>query len=163
MTPNKEGRVEDLNKEVAIIKKAADATGCNCKPVKLDKLSTGKMRAQLIELQSTRGTMEGLTGASIASMSKPELLSAMRSALNNCPLCVSNECDCVRVGVQCSAEVCGCLRRGLNGEGQRCHNPEGSSIFDVDKVRDYRVKMLLSLGCFDALQGKARTRAATVV
>ena len=57
--------------------------------------------------------------------------------LKQCPLCVSNNCECVKLGIPCFAEVCGCIsKRGA--VSQTCDNPNGQIAFDPDEVLEYR-------------------------
>jgi len=125
--------------------------------VKLDKLSVTKMRAHLMAERSKTVLSE----AQVEALSKNDLTAALREVLKECPLCVANNCSCVATGVQCSAEVCGCLRRGGS---QTCRNPQGVSVFDPEKVREHRVRVLVSMGCAnpESASLSQRARAATM-
>ena len=49
-------------------------------------------------------------------------------------------------GIQCSAQLCGCLRSGYHpGEAQSCANPEGRDLYDPQRVKEYRLKILSDL------------------
>ena len=158
--------IADLNRDVRNIRATRDTTGCNCKALKADKLSVIKMKTEL----STHGHLVGICGkTSIDNLSKTELLSAVKDVLKLCVLCTENNCECVQLGVPCSAEViahevfvvsyflftansrlmikfdtllqvCGCLKHG-----KKCGNPEGMSIFDSAIVREYRRNILTDL------------------
>jgi hypothetical protein len=112
------------------LRQGRDDTGCNCRPVKVDKLSVTKMRAHLMEVRHKTGLSE----EAVEALNKAELTHTLKDVLKDCPMCISNDCACVALGVQCSAEVCHCLRRGLRGDAQSCNNPLGASIFDANKV-----------------------------
>jgi len=45
--------IAELNKELKAIQRSRDeGVGCSCKPVKVDKLSVGKMRSELLLLST---------------------------------------------------------------------------------------------------------------
>jgi len=72
-----------------------DKTGCSCKPVKIDKLSVGKIKSEL----SLHGHLIGLAREDVDKLTKAELTSKMREVLKNCPMCVASNCECVKLGV----------------------------------------------------------------
>ena len=81
----------------------------------------------------------------IDSLSKIDLISKTREVLKLCKLCTTHCCECVKQRVQCSAEVCGCLKNGFRpGFQQSCGNPEGLNIFDPDTVNIYRSHLISS-------------------
>lgn len=94
--------IADLNRDLRNIRATRDTTGCNCKALKADKLSVIKMKTEL----STHGHLVGICGkTAIDNLSKVELLSAVKDVLKLCVLCTENNCECVQLGVPCSAEV----------------------------------------------------------
>ena len=129
--------LSNLNREIKQIRTTRDQTGCSCKPIKVDKLSTGKMKAELL----SNGHLIGMEGINVDKLSKAELVSAVREVLKHVPMCVADNCECCRAGVGCFAEVCACIgKRGAHS--QRCLNPEGAIVFDPDLVMEYRNKFL---------------------
>ena len=125
--------LSNLNKELKSIRTTRDDTGCSCKPTKVDKLSNGKMKSELI----ANCHLIGMEKSEIESLSKVELTNKMKEMLKQCPLCVSNNCECVKLGIPCFAEVCGCIsKRGA--VSQTCDNPNGQIAFDPDEVLEYR-------------------------
>ena len=125
--------LSNLNKELKNIRCTRDQTGCSCKPMKVDKLSNGKMKSELIR----NCHLIGLDKGEVESLSKAELSNKMKEMLKECPICISNNCECVKLGIPCFAEVCGCIsKRGA--VSQICNNPEGQIVFDPDEVLDYR-------------------------
>lgn len=117
-------------------------TGCQCKPTKVDKLSIAKMKSELL----TRGHLVELTDKeAINRLSKTELITKTRELLKQCPLCVTNACECVLAEVACNAEVCGCIRKFNSTQSQPCANPEGSQIFEPEKVQLYRKSLLADI------------------
>ena len=164
--------IADLNRDLRNIRATRDTTGCNCKALKADKLSVIKMKTEL----STHGYLVGICGkTAIDNLSKTELVSAVKDVLKLCVLCTENNCECVQLGVPCSAEVgfqieffvsfifvfddslstkflipkkvCGCLKHG-----KKCGNPEGMSIFDSAIVREYRRNILTDLAAENQLR-----------
>ena len=125
--------IADLNKELQSIRASRDLTGCSCKALKLDKLSVVKMKNEL-----RRAGTEG--DEVIETLSKADLIDKVRVVLQQCELCTENNCECVVLGVSCSAEVCGCMKHG-----KRCANPEGQQIFVPKRVSEYRRQLLASV------------------
>ena len=94
--------IADLNRDVRNIRATRDSTGCSCKALKVDKLSVIKMKSEL----SLHGHLVGLCEKqSIEKLSKSELTTAVKDMLKLCVLCTENNCECVQLGVPCSAEV----------------------------------------------------------
>lgn len=125
--------IADLNKELQSIRASRDLTGCSCKALKLDKLSVVKMKNEL-----RRAGTDG--DEVIETLSKADLIDRVRVVLQQCELCTENNCECVLLGVSCSAEVCGCMKHG-----KKCANPEGQQIFDPKRVSEYRRQLLASV------------------
>ena len=93
--------ISELNKDIKSIRMTRDNTGCSCKATKMDKLSVGKMKSELL----THGHHIGITTTEqIETFSKIELTAKTREMLKYCNLCVTDSCECVRLGVGCSAE-----------------------------------------------------------
>ena len=94
--------IADLNRDVRNIRATRDSTGCSCKALKVDKMSIIKMKAEL----SAHGHLVGICGKdSIEKLSKTELTSTVKDVLKLCLLCTANNCECVQLGIPCSAEV----------------------------------------------------------
>jgi hypothetical protein len=151
----------EVNKELETIRQSRDQSGCNCKPMKVDKLSFGKIKSLL----SARCSDIGLAADQINTLTKPEANDWMRKLIKICPICVAGGCSCISLEMECSAELCGCLRRiGSSGSrcnrsdsvdsteadgsqipDNRCGNGFGQAIFDPDVVDQYRKSVLTSL------------------
>ncbi len=126
--------IADLNKELKNIRNSRLETGCNCKPIKIDKLSVTKMKAELIS--------GGVPVVDVDRMDKSELTSAIRLKLTQCKLCIDQSCSCVLQEIICSAESCGCLKNG-GKNAQPCGNPNGNEVFDPHKVDLYRCQFVV--------------------
>ena len=145
----------EFNRYMSECRDGREETGCNCKPIKLDKLSVSKMRTWLHDVKAKTC----LTDTEIDALPKKELTETLRETLKSCPICINNNCSCVELGVPCSAEVCACLKRSMGiGRLQPCENPSGISCFDPDVVNEYRFKVLEKVGC----SPNRRTRASTM-
>jgi len=132
----------DANNEIKLVRASRDEAGCSCKPTKLDKLSVVKMRTELLN----HGYRIGFAGSAeqVEQMSKVDLSCMVREVLKNCFLCVANDCHCVQMGIQCNAQLCGCMRGGHRaGVGQNCDNPDGRTIYDPEVVKKHRDEVLL--------------------
>lgn len=128
-----EPSLADLNRELRKIRESRERhMGCSCRPIKIDKLSVVKMKAELLSHQ-------GFEQPAVDAMSKPELATALKGSLKDCPLCTANNCLCVQLGIECRAETCECLRRR---EIQSCANPNGTVVFDSAAVSEYRMSFL---------------------
>ena len=137
--------ISDLNRELKQIRITREETGCSCKPLKLDKLSVVKLKAELSSL--------GARPKDIESMGKTELTSKLKEMLVNCKLCTESGCCCVELGVPCSAESCSCLKGGIRTEQQQpCANPYGQQVFDPDLVREYRAQFVAPPAFSDAVK-----------
>jgi hypothetical protein len=132
--------VADVNRELKAIRESRDmGSGCACKPIKVDKLSVGRVREELCRL------MPALQPAQAEVMPKQQAQAALKEVLRSCDLCVEQSCACVAAQIPCSAETCGCLKRG-SGHGQNCVNEFGNWSFDADQVNKYRSSVLQRLG-----------------
>ncbi len=125
--------VRELNNEVIAIRSSRSHNGCSCKPLKIDKLSVAKMKSEI--LSHSDGS---ITKNDVEKLSKAELTTKLREVINLCTLCVSNNCECVQLGVQCNDQTCGCLAKGYNVDRSHCDNPNGKYIFSADLVNEYR-------------------------
>ena len=95
----------EISRELKQLRSTRDQSGCSCKPTKVDKLSNGKIKSELV----ANGHLIGLNHADIDTLSKAELTLKMKEVLKHCPMCISNACECVQQGIGCFAEVCGCI------------------------------------------------------
>lgn len=131
-------------KEVTSIRQSRCSTGCNCKPLKPDKLSVAKMKSELILYGYLIGLLDKST---IETMSKADLISNIRELLKKKSICQSSDCECSQNGIECSAEVCGCLHG--HARVQECGNTYGQYIFNPDSVDDYRKTIITAANkCF---------------
>lgn len=121
-----------LNHELASIQSSRESKGCECKHIKVDKLSVSKLKTELtLYCQEINISKE-----SISTMTKADLSSHLREALKTCQLCKDNHCECYQAGVSCSSSGCECLRKAAKvGD---CANPQGKSLFDPDMVTAFR-------------------------
>jgi hypothetical protein len=133
--------LSDLNKDLNTIRNSRDQNGCNCKPLKLDKLSVAKMKIELCKDYMKNGQLiDGMFKEDVDILSKIELTSILRERLKICILCVTNNCECVVAGLECSDQICKCL--GKSRDNPACGNPAGFTMFDADKVQDYRENLI---------------------
>lgn len=121
-----------LNQELSVIQISRENKGCDCKHVKVDKLSVAKLKSEL----GLYCSQINISKESISSMTKADLSSHLREALKTCQLCKDNQCECYQAGVSCCSVGCECLRKAAKvGD---CANPEGKSLFDPDAVSAFR-------------------------
>jgi hypothetical protein len=147
--------VSEINKEVKDIRLSRENAGCSCKSLKLDKLSNGKIKSELI----SRGNLIGICKKEeVEAMSKTDLTNAMRELIKVCELCTENNCECVQLGIPCSADVCGCMKHG-----RKCANPEGRIVYDQKKVIEYRKKILEETVQSQSQSEKTSEKSATAV
>jgi hypothetical protein len=126
----------DINRDLKVIRQSRhDGGGCSCKPVKLDKLSVVKMKSEL--KNSAYGVT--LSSSEIDAMSKQELTAKLREVLKDTCLCVSAECECFVLGIECSDSTCLCVSKG-----RVCKNPFSYYCFDDINVSVYRKQILLT-------------------
>jgi hypothetical protein len=132
-----ERELAELSVELGKIRSTRDKSGCSCKPTKVDKLSTGKMKSEL----TAHGMLIGLPSSEVESLSKSDLAIKMKEVLKHCPMCVDARCECVVQGLGCFAEVCGCIgKRGAHS--QHCANVFGQVAFNPDAVNEYRREII---------------------
>ena len=132
----------EINNEIRVIKNMRGESGCSCKHTKVDKLSVSKLKSELLN-NCHLSAVQQLSKDDIDKLSKPELINKVKDTLRYCVMCVDNDCACVQQGVQCSSQLCSCLRSGYHpGESQSCANPEGRDLYDVMRVRKYRRDIL---------------------
>lgn len=135
----------EVNNELKHLKSLRESSGCTCKHVKTDKLSMAKMRSELFAKKHL--ICYEATVQEIDKLPKADLTKKMKEVLKHCALCVANDCQCVQQGIQCSAQLCGCLRGGHNpDQGQACANPEGIDLYDPERVKRHRKSVLQALG-----------------
>ena len=131
--------VAELNKELRNIRTTrSEETGCNCKPLKIDKLSVVKMRSEISLLGVPDEELDTLT-------SKAEVTAKLKDLLVHCVLCEANNCLCVRLGLECRSDTCECLRHGARSGHKSCANPNGTTIFNPSQVNEYRKVILQNL------------------
>ena len=130
---NNNSILSDMNKEVRNIQTSRTQFGCACKPTKVDKLSTGKMKSMLTEQNFCLNKDE------VEKLSKSDLISKVRDLLRNCPLCVNTCCECVQLEVSCSSHLCSCSRQGA---AKVCGNSYGIDLFDAEVVKTYRLSVI---------------------
>ena len=148
--------LSNLNKDLKSIRNTREESGCSCKPMKVDKLSNGKMKSELM----SKCHLIGLERSQVEALPKAELTLKMKEVLKQCPICTINNCECVKLGIPCFAEVCGCISKRGPGS-QICSNPEGQVSFDPDEVMIYR-SQYISTGTDHATVVKQRDRAGSV-
>lgn len=128
--------INELGKELNKIRLSRLDIGCMCRPIKLDKLSVVKMKAELT------GTF-GFSAADAEAMSKTELNSKLKELIQSCQLCVTNNCSCVQLEIPCSGDTCNCLKGRVRLEAQQpCSNRNGQRVFDPEKVNQYRCQFI---------------------
>lgn len=126
-------KLSDYNKEIKAIRSARMETGCSCKPLKVDKLSVVKMKAELVGM--------GCGPQEVEKMSKGELSSLLKEKVSNCQLCIDNNCHCFQMGIPCDADSCGCLKGGLVRQSV-CSNSHGQRVYSSETVNAYRIQFL---------------------
>lgn len=162
----------EINKELDVIRSSREQSGCNCKPMKVDKLSFGKIKSLL----SARSSDIGLPADSVGTLTKSEACDWMRKLIKICPICVAGNCACITLEVECSAELCSCLRR-VGSSGARCNrsdsvdstdadgtvstdincgNNYGSIVFEPETVDEYRRRVFHSLSINADVEGKMK-------
>lgn len=122
--------ITELNKELRSIRDTRNTTGCSCKKVKVDKLSAGKMRTELIA--------KGISSEIVQNMSKTELSEKLKQF--GCLMCLTNDCECIVNGVPCMVDICGCIHKASTA--QECGNVNGKVVFDAEAVHAFRNIML---------------------
>ncbi len=126
---------EILHKELEQLRDSRDCVGCSCKPLKVDKLNVGKLKSELLHRKHLIKDC-----VDVEKMKKTELITYLKEALKECPTCIAENCDCVKMGIACAGNACDCVFRP--GESESCSNPYGSFTFDPDKVNAYRQHIL---------------------
>jgi hypothetical protein len=143
--------ITDLNKELKSIRTNREQTGCNCKPIKLDKLSVVKIKQELVAV--------GVPGKELESLGKSELTSKLKDILTTCRLCIDNRCSCVANDLPCSAESCSCLKGGNRSEQQQpCANPNGHHVFDPELVHQYRSQYIAPIDLASAVLSREKIK-----
>jgi len=127
-----------LNQELAIIQSSRESKGCECKHIKVDKLSVGKLKSEL----GMFCEQINISKESISTMNKADLTSHLKEALKTCQLCKDNNCICFQAGVSCSSVGCECLRK-IAKVGD-CANPKGKILFDPEVVGNFRKEKIKS-------------------
>lgn len=130
-----------INKDIRTIKDSREETGCNCKAIKIDKMSVVKMKTEL----GNHSNLLSCHPCDVDKMSKSELVGKVKEVMRQCHLCTDNHCECVQLGLPCSSQTCGCLRGGYHPDHQTqsCGNLNGIEVFDPSKVDQHR-KMFIT-------------------
>ena len=122
-----------LNQEVEAIQKSRKIDkGCQCKPIKIDKLSIPRLKCELLK--------SGCEESSIKDLNKTQLSKKLRDILSgkNCQICVDTSCPCVQNEHNCNAAVCECLKKSVKESS--CSNPFGKFICDSNRIQMCREK-----------------------
>ena len=128
--------VRVLNQEVDSIQKSRKSDkGCNCKPLKIDKLSVQKLKLEL--------TKAGYKNE-INDLNKTQLTKKLKDLLKgkSCQICTDSTCPCVMEEHNCNASICDCLKKVSKTE-ICCYNPFGRFICDPVRIQTYRDKYLV--------------------
>ncbi len=81
-----------------------------------------------------------LTRGGVQKLNKSELTARLREAVQVCGLCTEASCECFADGIDCSTQLCDCLRRG-GTRVQMCLNPFGTDSLDPE-LDNYRRDIL---------------------
>lgn len=128
--------VNILNQEVEAIQKSRKIDkGCQCKPIKVDKLSIPKLKCELLKAGHDESSIMGLNKAQLGKM--------LRDCLSGktCQICVDITCPCVQEEHNCNAAVCECLKKSIKMESS-CSNPFGQFTCDSIRIQKYREKYI---------------------
>jgi len=94
------------------------------------------------------------------NLTRAEMEIALGSAIENGPCCWSNDCDCVKNGIECQADTCSCWYPSHQSNKNipvnelppisviqaTCGNKNGMYVVDYDNIRTFRKTLL----CQDA-------------
>lgn len=94
-----------------------------------------------------------LSKAQVELLSKADLAATLREVLKFCALC-TRDCECLQLGIGCSGETCGCLRREVQRAGSlsvssisSISGSSGSSGGDSDSSSSGGLALLPNQGC----------------
>lgn len=127
---------DSVHKELEDVRDSRNNIGCTCKPLKLDKLNVGKLKSEIL----SRKHLLKDPKIDVEKLKKNELINFLREVLKECPTCIAENCECVRLEIPCAGNACDCVYRP--GESESCTNPFGSVTFDPEKVKAYRQRIL---------------------
>jgi hypothetical protein len=110
--------LNEVNREIKKIRDSRAHIGCDCKPIKVEKLNVTKLKAEITQRKSvlrkivaSSASADGeVDNINLDKMKKAELMKTLKEILKECQLCVSNNCECFRAGIPCSTLACGCIR-----------------------------------------------------
>ena len=143
----------EVNRSIRLLRESRLKVGCDCKPIKIDKLNVAKLKSE-IRHRSTDKNPDELQD--IESLKKNELVKVLRDLLKNCKTCIDQNCECVANGISCSPLVCSCVRshaeesetpeghESTAKDDQTCGNPNGEDVLNVKNVQLYRSKYVQS-------------------
>jgi len=134
------------------------ATGCNCRKLNIyipPKDGSAGKKAQHKRLKPSKLAQE-LKKRNIydASASREAMEKALQKAIEKEPCCRDEDCFCVRNGIDCQADACSCWHdshvhaksgRDILSNDEiknRCGNPLGTYVVDLDAIDNYRNKIL---------------------
>jgi hypothetical protein len=138
--------LNEVNREIKKIRESRAHIGCDCKPIKVEKLNVTKLKAEITQRKSILRKIASSSGAqagdvdnlNLDKMKKVELMKTLKEILKECKLCVSNNCECFRAGIPCSTLACGCIRN-TSAAGSNLSEIPGDSTFapaESDTVSD---------------------------
>jgi len=129
-----------LRNELETIKQHRLDVGCTCKKRKhFNKLSEKRIRDEL-----KKRNLDHINGT------KEERLARFKAAVEAEPCC-DRDCPCVKVGLNCQADLCSCWyadKKVVDDDckanySQRCGNSYGIYLYDRSKIDRYRMPFLL--------------------
>jgi hypothetical protein len=138
------------------------AAGCNCRKlsVYIPPKNGGGKKAAHRRLKPSK-LRDELKRRDLYDESKPreELEQILFDAVEKEPCCGSTDCFCHRNGIDCQADACSCWHdshvHAKTGErylsvqtiAERCGNPLGTLVVDIDGIDSYRSRVLESNIC----------------
>jgi hypothetical protein len=138
------------------------ASGCNCRKlsVYIPPKNGGGKKAAHRRLKPSK-LRDELKKRNLfdESKSREELEQILHDAVEKEPCCGSSDCFCFRNGIDCQADACSCwhdshvhtksAERYLSVQAiaERCGNPLGTNIVDMDAIDSYRARVLESSLC----------------
>eukprot|EP01039_Chlorochromonas_danica_P007958 gene7958-8778_t len=149
VSPSASREAKEHHREIKAIQQSRVHVGCNCRPLRPDKLNMAKLKEEVsMRAASDITGAYCFSGEDLDKMKKSDLVMHLKALVKGCEICTAAGCDCAKWEIPCSRS-CHCQGRvrsssDLESEYSYCGNPHGSDIFDADKVQDYR-RSLLSL------------------
>jgi hypothetical protein len=149
--------------QLRIERSKTGATGCNCRKLTVyipPKDGSGGKKAQHRRLKPSKLTQE-LKKRNLydASSSREEMEKTLHDAVEREPCCSTDDCFCVRNGIDCQADACSCWHdshvhtKSRTGDTfpsteeikARCGNPLGMYVVDLEAIDSYRRQLLQSV------------------